>query len=112
MTSQPDATGHFGPYGGRFVPEVLMAPLEELEQAYIAAKADPAFQAELDDLLTHFAGRPTPLYYAKRLTETLGRVLTNVQDKIFVPESADGKSKELRLLLNREPLKPKTEESK
>jgi len=72
MTSQPDTTGHFGPYGGRFVPEVLMAPLEELEQAYVAAKADPAFQAELDDLLKHYAGRPTPLYYAKRLSETLG----------------------------------------
>src|SRR6476660_5038463 len=72
MTSQPDATGHFGPYGGRFVPEVLMAPLEELEQAYIAAKADPSFQAELTDLLTHYAGRPTQLYYAKRLSEMLG----------------------------------------
>src|ERR1700674_4605928 len=72
MASQPDATGHFGPYGGRFVPEVLMAPLEELEQAYRAASADPAFQAELADLLTHYAGRPTPLYFARRLTETLG----------------------------------------
>jgi len=72
MTSQPDSTGHFGPYGGRFVPEVLMAPLEELEQAYRKAAADPEFHAELDDLLHNYAGRPTPLYYAKRLTETLG----------------------------------------
>ena len=72
MTSQPDSTGHFGPYGGRFVPEVLMAPLEELEQAYAQACADPQFQAELADLQTHYAGRPTPLYYAKRLSETLG----------------------------------------
>src|SRR6266849_3420356 len=72
VTSQPDATGHFGPYGGRFVPEVLMAPLEELERAYLAATADPSFQAELADLLTHYAGRPTPLYYARRLSETLG----------------------------------------
>ncbi|MBV8842295.1 MAG: tryptophan synthase subunit beta [Bryobacterales bacterium] len=72
MTSQPDATGHFGPYGGRFVPEVLMAPLEELERAYFEARNDPAFQAELTDLLTRYAGRPTPLYYAKRLSETLG----------------------------------------
>src|SRR5579863_6575302 len=72
ITSQPDATGHFGPYGGRFVPEVLMAPLEELEQAYSTASADLAFQAELTDLLTHYAGRPTPLYYARRLSETLG----------------------------------------
>ena len=72
MISQPDATGHFGPYGGRFVPEVLMAPLEELERAYRAASADPGFQAELADLLANYAGRPTPLYYAKRLSETLG----------------------------------------
>jgi tryptophan synthase beta chain len=70
--SQPDATGHFGPYGGRFVPEVLMAPLEELEIAYREASADPAFQAELDHLLHHYAGRPTPLYYCKRLSEKLG----------------------------------------
>jgi tryptophan synthase beta chain len=72
ITSQPDASGHFGPYGGRFVPEVLMAPLEELERAYVEACIDPQFQAELRDLLTHYAGRPTPLYHAKRLSETLG----------------------------------------
>ena len=72
MTSEPDRTGHFGPYGGRFVPEVLMAPVEELERAYRQAAADPTFQAELADLLANYAGRPTPLYFAKRLTETLG----------------------------------------
>jgi tryptophan synthase beta chain len=72
VISEPDATGHFGPYGGRFVPEVLMAPLEELERAYHNAAADSAFQAELADLLHNYAGRPTPLYYAKRLSETLG----------------------------------------
>jgi tryptophan synthase beta chain len=71
-TSQPDSTGHFGPYGGRFVPEVLMAPLEELELAYQEARVDPSFQAELSDLLKNYAGRPTPLYYAKRLSEELG----------------------------------------
>lgn len=71
-TSQPDATGHFGPYGGRFVPEVLMAPLEELEQAYLEASKDIEFQRELASLLHHYAGRPTPLYYCQRLTETLG----------------------------------------
>jgi tryptophan synthase beta chain len=70
--SQPDAGGHFGPYGGRYVPEVLMAPLEELERAYVEARADPAFQAELGDLLRNYAGRPTPLYFARRLTEKLG----------------------------------------
>ena len=68
----PDAGGHFGPYGGRYVPETLMAPLEELEQAYSTARQDPAFQAELDDLLHNYAGRPTPLYEAKRLSENLG----------------------------------------
>src|ERR1019366_1097933 len=72
MTSQPDAGGHFGPYGGRYVPEVLMAPIEELETAYLAARDDPAFQTELADLLHNYAGRPTPLYFAKHLTETLG----------------------------------------
>ncbi len=71
-TSQPDAGGHFGPYGGRYVPEVLMAPLEELEQTYLEARLDPAFQAELDQLLHTYAGRPTPLYYARRLSEQLG----------------------------------------
>jgi tryptophan synthase beta chain len=72
MTTLPDAGGHFGPYGGRYVPEVLMAPVEELEQAYLTARGDPAFHAELNDLLKNYAGRPTPLYYAKRLSETLG----------------------------------------
>ena len=72
ITMQPDAQGHFGAYGGRFVPEVLMAPLEELELAYAEAILDPAFQAELSDLLANYAGRPTPLYYAKRLSESLG----------------------------------------
>jgi len=72
MTPQPDAGGHFGPYGGRYVPEVLMAPIEELEAAYLAAREDPAFQNELADLLHNYAGRPTALYYAKRLSETLG----------------------------------------
>ena len=70
--AQPDAGGHFGPYGGRFVPEVLMAPLEEVEKAYLEARSDPAFQAELNDLLRDYAGRPTPLYFARRLTEHLG----------------------------------------
>ena len=68
----PDTRGRYGPYGGRYVPETLVAPLEELEQAYAAACADPAFRAELDDLLHNFAGRPTPLQFASRLTEHLG----------------------------------------
>jgi tryptophan synthase beta chain len=64
--------GRFGIYGGRYVPETLMAALEELEAAYADAQKDPAFQAELDDLLRNYCGRPTPLYYAKRLSEQLG----------------------------------------
>jgi tryptophan synthase beta chain len=64
--------GRFGIYGGRYVPETLMAALVELEHEYEAAKADAKFQAELDELLRDFAGRPTPLYLAKRLTEQLG----------------------------------------
>jgi len=65
-------TGRFGAYGGRYVPETLMAALTELEQAYAEAQRDPAFQEELDGLLKNYVGRPTPLYYAKRLSESLG----------------------------------------
>src|SRR5512140_2682485 len=72
MISQPDAGGHFGPYGGRYVPEILMAPIEELETAYLAARDDAGFQAELAELMHTYAGRPTPLYFAKRLSEMLG----------------------------------------
>ncbi len=67
--TQPDSLGHWGPYGGRFVPETLMAPLEELTAAYEAARADQDFQNELDRLLSDYAGRPTPLFFAERLTE-------------------------------------------
>jgi tryptophan synthase beta chain len=73
-TSQtvPDAAGHFGPYGGMFVPETLMSALNELAAEYERAKIDPAFQEELATLLRDFAGRPTPLYFAERLTAKLG----------------------------------------
>ncbi|HEV2465021.1 MAG TPA: tryptophan synthase subunit beta [Acidobacteriaceae bacterium] len=64
--------GRFGVYGGRYVPETLVAALDELQQAYAEAQADPAFQSRLDSLLHDYAGRPTPLYFAERLTETLG----------------------------------------
>ncbi|MDT4954791.1 MAG: tryptophan synthase beta chain [Acidobacteriota bacterium] len=70
--TQPDARGHWGPYGGRFVPETLMAPLEELWAAYEVARADARFQAELDSLLRDYSGRPTPLFHAARLTERAG----------------------------------------
>jgi tryptophan synthase beta chain len=68
----PDSRGRYGPFGGRYVPETLVAPLEELERAYTAAQADPKFHAELDSLLRNFAGRPTPLQFASRLSEQLG----------------------------------------
>ncbi len=68
----PDSRGHFGPYGGMFVPETLMSALHDLTAEYERAKNDPEFQRELDNLLHDFAGRPTPLYFADRLTTNLG----------------------------------------
>jgi tryptophan synthase beta chain len=68
----PDAQGHFGPYGGRFVPETLMHPLQELEKEYLRAQKDPAFKREFEYYLREFCGRPTPLYFAERLTRELG----------------------------------------
>src|SRR5437016_10390010 len=66
------APGRFGPFGGRYVPETLMAALEELERAYAKAQRDRAFKRELEDLLRNYAGRPTPLFFARRLTQQLG----------------------------------------
>ncbi|HAO65468.1 MAG TPA: tryptophan synthase subunit beta [Verrucomicrobiales bacterium] len=70
--NQPDLKGHFGPYGGRYVPETLMHPLKELEEEYFRAQKDPEFQKELSYYLKEFVGRPTPLYFAERLTKELG----------------------------------------
>jgi tryptophan synthase beta chain len=67
----PDALGHFGPYGGRYVPETLMAALEELDEGYEAARQDPTFQEEVNYTLRQYVGRPTPLYFARRLSERL-----------------------------------------
>ncbi len=69
---QPDAQGHWGPYGGRFVPETLVAPLDELTDAYLQTQRDESFQKELESLERNYAGRPTPLSYASRLTEYAG----------------------------------------
>src|ERR1700722_10234144 len=68
----PDSRGRYGPFGGRYVPETLVAPLEELERAYAEAQADPSFHKELDSLLRNFAGRPTALQFASRLSRQLG----------------------------------------
>ncbi|MEI8139654.1 MAG: tryptophan synthase subunit beta [bacterium] len=72
LKSGPDEMGHFGVYGGRYVAETLMPALIEVETAYRAAQADPAFDAEFRDLLKHYVGRPSPLYFAPRLTEAFG----------------------------------------
>lgn len=69
--AQPDDRGHFGQFGGRYVAETLMPLVLDLEREYKAAKADPAFAAQFDDLLEHYVGRPSPLYYAERLTDAL-----------------------------------------
>ena len=69
--NQPDERGHFGQFGGRYVAETLMPLILDLEKHYRAAKKDPRFQEEFDDLLEHYVGRPSPLYYAPRLTEAL-----------------------------------------
>src|ERR1044072_7976765 len=72
QTTQPDERGHWGVYGGRYVPETLMAPLEELTSAYFAARDDASFQTELAELLRHYAGRAGPLFHAAPLTEHAG----------------------------------------
>ena len=68
----PDATGHFGEYGGRYVAETLMPLLIQLEEAYDSSRKDPAFWAEFNDILKNYVGRPSPLYFAKNLTKHLG----------------------------------------
>jgi tryptophan synthase beta chain len=88
----PDARGYFGAYGGRFVPETLVAPIEELTAGYFAARADAAFRDELDGLLKHYVGRPTPLYETRRLAADVGRVLL------------DPAKPRVRILLKREDL--------
>ncbi|MGH3730514.1 MAG: tryptophan synthase subunit beta [Micromonosporaceae bacterium] len=81
MTSQPDLTGHFGPYGGRFVPEALIVALDELDAAYRKALTDETFQSELTQLLTGYAGRPSLLYDATRFSEAAGaRILLKRED--------------------------------
>ena len=80
--TQPDASGHFGAYGGRYVPEALIAALDQRTAAHLASRTDPVFLAELDRLLTTDAGRPTPLTDARRLSEHAGgaRILLKRED--------------------------------
>src|ERR1700704_2423775 len=84
----PDATGHFGPYGGRFVPETLMHPLQELEEEYARAQKDPAFQREFEYYLREFCGRPTPLYFAERFTRELGGAKIYLKREDLLPTGA------------------------
>ena len=72
LRRDPDGRGYFGEFGGRFVPETLVEPIEQLERAYFEARDDAAFQAELDRLLKHYVGRPTPVYEARRLADAYG----------------------------------------
>ena len=72
LRTGPDERGHFGQFGGRYVAETLMPLILDLERHYEAAKADPSFAAQFDDLLEHYVGRPSPLYFAERMTEELG----------------------------------------
>ncbi|HTM03751.1 MAG TPA: tryptophan synthase subunit beta [Vicinamibacterales bacterium] len=96
----PDARGYFGDYGGRFVPETLVAPIEELTAGYLAARQDPAFQAELDELLRNYVGRPTPLYETRRL---VSGALSQSDDKGPTPPVTD-RQRGLRIFLKREDL--------
>jgi len=84
----PDELGHFGPYGGRFVPETLMPALKELEEAYLALKDDSSFKEELDYYLRDYAGRPSPLYFAERLTRELGGAKTYLKREDLVHTGA------------------------
>src|SRR5207248_9771616 len=70
--SEPDESGHWGKFGGRYVPETLVAPLEELTNEFMHAREDPGFWAELNQLLRDYCGRPTPLFHARRLTAHAG----------------------------------------
>ena len=80
LETMPDGRGHFGPYGGMFVPETLMTALEELTAKYERARVDPNFQRELDTLLHDFAGRSMPLYYAERLTHAGAKIYLKRED--------------------------------
>src|SRR5947207_1643259 len=102
----PDARGYFGAYGGRFVPETLVAPIEELEAGYLAARADEAFRSELDGLLKHYVGRPTPLYETRRFGGSASRNPPHGRE-VDAPVGrvlSDPAERGVRILLKREDL--------
>src|SRR5918992_3370725 len=84
----PDARGYYGAYGGRFVPETLVAPVAELERAYFEARADEGDRGELEDLLRNYVGRPTPLYEARRLSASLGGARVFLKREDLAPTGA------------------------
>ncbi len=100
----PDARGYFGAFGGRFVPETLVAPIEELEAGYLAARADASFRAELDGLLKHYVGRPTPLYQATRLADPGARPSMNSGRPELVEGRSPASAARVRIFLKREDL--------
>ncbi len=91
VSAHADEPGRFGVYGGRYVPETLMAALDELEREYEKAKKDPQFRARLDGLLKTYAGRPTPLFFARRLTQKLGgaRIYLKREDLLHTGRAQD-----------------------
>ena len=99
----PDARGYFGAYGGRFVPETLVAPIEELTRGYLSAREDASFCDELAGLLRHYAGRPTPLYETRRLATDVRR-LGVVSPNPVAPVLSDSANPRVRILLKREDL--------
>jgi len=99
LSALPDANGHYGQYGGSFVPETLMHPLEELKAAYAEARADESFQREFETLLREYVGRPTPITFVERLTRHLGgaRIFLKREDLNSGVESAPGRKDANRL---------------
>src|SRR4051794_11774130 len=103
----PDARGYFGNFGGRFVPETLVAPIEELTAGYLAARADASFRQELDELLKTYVGRPTPLYETRRLAESAGLTSPALQESdtgVGRAWSGPPRDRHVRILLKREDL--------
>ena len=90
MYNQPDQSGHFKEFGGKYVPEILIPAIKELEKLYTGVKNDPQFMSELDSLLKDYSGRPTPLYYASRISEELGFNITI--DNNIISGSSNGEN--------------------
>ena len=95
--TQPDKHGHFGPYGGMFVPETLMEPLNELTRIYHTVRKDPEFKKELQYYLREYVGRPTPLYFAERMTEQLGTAKIYLKREVYSKATTPNVQKLLKI---------------